>query len=371
MYQTEIFDAILQHGTTALASSSVSASTVAINATILMVLAVGIPALCVGILALFKIKISPRNSMYLYAFTSGLMILLGTVGLIGEGIEHLRGYFESNEATTGLASEPQNVAIIVAVLIAGVLVGMGAVFLTRHLVVRKERLEQRISADQKALNQIGLERLENCIDGVCEHSDAVYNYRDLEKREARLQKSNKSIAIILMLSHRLVDGMSLGVFAPITGDGIATFANWGIIIVFVLHLVPSSMVIYLTQLDLYKSRGKAYLYSLALLLVFVPFIYVGAFLSWGVGLNGQFTFWIMPFLFTISGTILLLMSILELIPEFIDNRNMSKKQWLITILCLSAGIVLSIALLAIHSHPEGEVETQSQVVRTIMNGIGI
>ncbi len=367
-----IFDNLVTASEFLASNQTISAGMVALNATILMILAVGIPALGVGILALFKIKIGPRNSMYLYAFTSGLMLLLGTVGLIGEGIEHLHNYFEENQATVGSASDPKNVAIIVGVLIAGVLVGMGAVFLTRHLVVKKERLEMRISEDQATLNQLGNNQLENCIDGVCQHSDAIYNYRDIEKREARLEKSNKSIAVILMLSHRLVDGMSLGVFAPIAGNGIASFANWGIIIVFCLHLVPSSMVIYLTQLDLYKSRSKAYLYSLALLFVFVPFIYIGAFLSWGVGLNGQYTFWIMPFLFTISGTILLLMSVLELIPEFIDNRNMSKKQWTVTILCLSAGIVLSIALLAIHSHPEGgEPSTQSQIIGTCLNRMGI
>lgn len=334
---------------------------VAINATILIALAIGLPTICVGILALFKIKINPRNSMYLYAFTSGLMILLGTVGLIGEGVEHLKEYY--NNHGEGGSTSPINVLVIVSVLIGGALFGMGIVFLTRYLILKKERLEKRISKDELKLNKI---ELNNCIDGICQHSEAIYNYRDIQKREARLKKSNKSIAIILMLSHRLVDGISLGVFAPIGNlNEIAAFANWGIIIVFIIHLIPSSMVIYLTQLDIYNSRLKAYLYSLGLLLIFVPFVYIGAFMSYGVGLEGDGTFWIMPFLFTTSGTILLLMSILELIPEFIDNRNMCKKQWTITILCLTAGIVLAIALLAIHSHPEEEEHITNTLARMV------
>lgn len=72
-----------------------------INILILLSLAIGAPTIAVGTIALFKIKISTNVRTYLYAFTAGLVVILGTVGFIAEAINHSKEYF-SGDCKKGL-----------------------------------------------------------------------------------------------------------------------------------------------------------------------------------------------------------------------------------------------------------------------------
>lgn len=85
--------------------------------------------------------------------------------------------------------------------------------------------------------------------------------------------------IILLLGHRLVDGIVLGFMANTANNAIAQFDNWGMIIVFVIHLIPTSIIIYLIQLDIQNNqRFKSFLITTGILALMIPFTLLGGFL---------------------------------------------------------------------------------------------
>lgn len=78
----------------------------------------------------------------------------------------------------------------------------------------------------------------------------------------------------------------------------------------------------------------------------VLFTFAGTFIGY-FAIN---IYWPLPFLFSMSGGILVLMSIIELVPEFIKNRSAKAKTWYITIIFFIIGVILSLILSLIHTH---------------------
>ena len=288
-----------------------------INILILLALGIGIPSLFVIGLSIFKIKINKVGQMYLYSFAAGLIIILGTVGFIGESLEHIREHLHETDALSILQT--------IGLVGGGSIIGIALVFFMRWIVTRKKELHEHHHFH--------------------DHNDQIFNATDIDN------KAIKWLPILLLLGHRCVDGITLGFMANTSSEGhvgIAEFNNWGMIIVFAIHLIPTSIIIYLIQLDIQKNnRFKALMVTIAMSLVMIPFTLLGGFLI----ANVQDTvWWLMPLLFAISGSIMTLMSIIELIPEFIHFRNSQRKQWITSIVLLSLGIILSIILICVHTH---------------------
>lgn len=284
-----------------------------INILILLALGIGVPTLSVGVLALFKIKITKTVQMYLYSFAAGLIIILGTVGFIAEATEHSKENFINNYNATAILQ-------VIGVVGGGAIIGISSVLGIRYLITHK----------QKELHEHH---------GLHDHNEQIFNASDIDNKKL------KWLPILLLLGHRCVDGISLGFMANTPNYAIAGFENWGMIITFVLHLVPTTIIIYLLQLDIQQNRRfKAFLVTVGMLLVMVPFTFIGGFLI----SNIESVWWLMPLLYAISGSIMTLMSIMELIPEFIHFRNSNRKQWTISIVLLSLAIVLAIILICIH-----------------------
>ena len=288
-----------------------------LNILILLSLGVGLPSLVVTLLSLFKIKITKNGQMYLYSFAAGLIIILGTVGFIGEALEHSREHFSEFNAV--------NILQIIGLVGGGSIIGISLVFLLRWLITRnKNELHEHHHFH--------------------DHNDEIFNVRDIDNKKI------KWLPILLLLGHRCVDGITLGFMANTANAGhvgIAEFDNWGMIITFAVHLIPTSIIIYLMQLDIQNhKRFKALMITIGMGLLMVPFTLIGGFLIANVQ---ETVWWLMPLLFAISGSIMTLMSIIELIPEFIHFRNSQKKQWITSIVLLSIGIILAIILISIHT----------------------
>lgn len=291
------------------------------NSLILIALCFGVPFLSILICSCFKIKLSDGSKMLLYAFTTGLIVILGGVGFIGEAFENLNHASEENGAMAYLGSYTVITIVKIAIIVSGAIIGVGLIFFVRWLTFKNKK-EVHKSHELHG------------------HNDHIVNYTDIDCEDA-----SKKNGLILLLSHRIVDGISLGLLTKGAIE-IGHFDSWGMIVTFVVHLIPTTIVVYLTQVDMYKSKGKALLHSFWMLLINLPFVLIGSFFAYGI----EKIYWLMPLLFTISGTILIVLSIIEIVPEFIHNKEMQTKKWYIVILVMSLGIVLGLLLLCIHHH---------------------
>lgn len=305
-----------------------------VNILILLSMAIGIPALSISFLAIFNIKIKKEWKVYLYAFTAGLLIILGTVGFINEAIMHAK----ENFANETIVHSHESLSVvdtlqIIGVVAGGAIIGTAIVILSRYFFTR---------IVQKRTNN-GLEK------DICIHeSHTSHNHNDFIFNESDIDnKKQKWLPVFLLCAHRLIDGIALGFMANTGTNAIAGFENWGMIIIFVIHLVPTTLVIYLIQLDVQNNRRwKALFISILLLMIMIPFTILGGFLI----NNIQAIWWLMPLFYAISGTLMTLGGILEVIPEFIHMRNAKISEWIWIVVWLSAAIILSIILLLIHSH---------------------
>lgn len=305
-----------------------------INILILLSMAIGAPTIVITLLAIFNVKIKKEWKVYLYAFTAGLLIILGTVGFINEAIMHAKENF-ANE-TLQHSHEPLSVTDtlqIIGVVAGGALIGTTITILSRYIFTRIVHRK----------GSIGLEK------DVCIHeSHMSHNHNDFIFNESDIDnKKQKWLPIFLLCAHRLIDGIALGFMANTGSNTIAGFENWGMIIIFIIHLIPTTLVIYLIQLDVQNNRRwKALFISILLLMIMIPFTILGGFLI----NNIQAIWWLMPLFYSISGTLMTLGGILEVIPEFIHMRNAKISEWIWIVVWLSAAIILSIILLLIHSH---------------------
>lgn len=305
---------ILQHGTGISPTWSNPELNVFFNILFLLGLAIVVPSLIVIFISFFRFKISQKVQIYLSSFTAGLILILGTVGLIAEGIHSLQEHFHETNANSILQT--------VGIIGSGVFIGVGLVILTKWLLSKnKHELHEHHHSHG--------------------HSEAVFNAADIDNKKI------KWLPIILLALHRCVDGITLGLMANTSHNDILGFENWGMLIVFIIHLIPTSIIIYFIQLDIHKNnKVKAVGYTILMAVVMVPFTFIGGYLS--SLFNDQY--WLMPLLFSISGSLMTVMTILEIVPEFIHNRNAGIKEWLGIIASIGFGILLAVVLISVHTH---------------------
>ena len=306
-----------------------------LNLLFLFGLAIVVPGIFVLFISFFRFKISKKIQIYLSSFTAGLIIILGTVGLIAESIHSLQEHFE-NTSTNSTSSTLQTIGIIAS----GVIIGVGLVILAKWLLSKnKHELHEHHHHHG--------------------HSEAVFNVADIDNKKI------KWLPIILLALHRSVDGITLGLMANTQNNNILGFENWGMLIVFIIHLIPTSIIIYLIQLNIQKNnKFKAFGYTILMSVLMIPFTFMGGYLS----SLFDHEWWLMPLLFSISGSLMTIMTIMEIIPEFIHYRNAGTKQWLGVISVIGIGILLAVVLISVHSHShETDVHTSAalNIIQTL------
>ncbi|AWX42595.1 Uncharacterised protein [Metamycoplasma cloacale] len=302
--------------------------TIFVNLLIYIIVLLGVPSVFLGFLSLFKFKASPKRSIYLYAFSTGMFLIIGAAGFIKEGYFRLEYFFHDTSTTGGYqytsGNQTKEQLFIALIVGSASLIGLAIVILGRYLFVKLSKTELHVEHDHHS------------------HSDHLFSYRDVDNPKAAWT------AILMILSHRIIDGLVLGVSVfQLTSQGYQK-PNLALIITFNIHLLFEVVIVYYRQIQYGESKLKAIGYNLLTLVLIIPIMFLGAFL-------GQYinkVAWIEPFLTTMGGAIIVFMSVIELVPEFIHYRNESTKTIYITLIVLASSIVLTLIFLSFHTHTQ-------------------
>lgn len=288
-----------------------------LNGLIISALVIFTPFLFTFIFWLLKINLNKIKMVYLYAFTTGLIIIIGGFGFLKESYENLHEYFSINKNSLSQI-------IITSIISVGVLTGFLIGIIIKYLFIFNNK---RMCKNHKK--------------NIC--SDCVFD----DQQEKKVNKNNL-IPIILMSFHKLIDGLSLGFLMYESQNTLMSISNLGIIIGFIIHIIPMTIVTYYLVLE--KNNNKQPFVCLLKAnvsnLIIIPFIFIGI----SVSNNLDSIYWLIPLLLSISGGTLLFTGIMELAPEFLHNNHLCTKEWFITVVWLMIGILLAVVLTIFHNH---------------------
>lgn len=299
--------------------------TILVNLLIYILILLSIPLIFMGIISLFKVKVTSKKSIYLYAFSTGMFLMIGAAGFIKEGYVLLEQWFHDSSTTGGLkytggkpAIEQSYIALIVGL---SAFIGLGIVILGRFLLTRKS----------KELHKDHEEH---------DHSEHFVSFSDIDNPKEAWT------AILMLLSHRLIDGLVLGLSVyQLTTNGVNK-ANLALIITFNIHLLLEVVIVYYRQIQYGEKKSKAILFNFVTLILIIPIMFLGAFIGKFLSKVG----WLIPSLEILGGSIIVFMAIVELVPEFIHYRNENKKVIYTTLIIFALSIILTLILLSFHTH---------------------
>lgn len=287
-----------------------------LNSLIISLIVIFVPFFITFFFWLFKIRLSKNKMVYLYAFTTGLLLILSCFGFMKESYFHLEEHFEGKENYI-------STIIIISVISSGIVLGLlfGIVCKLFFLFKSKKQCKNH----------------KKNIHGDCAFDD-----------DQVIKKNNKLVGMFLIVTHKCIDGLSLGFLEYESTGQLMQLNNLGIIAGFIIHIIPMTIVMYYFMLDQnnYKKPFLTLLNASSKNLIIVPFIFLGILINSSV----QNIYWLMPFLLCVSGGSLLFTSIMELAPEFLHKHHLCTKEWFFVILWLSIGVVLSISLTLVHKH---------------------
>lgn len=294
-------------------------SVIATNSIIIGLLVIVFPILIVILLSFFKFKFSKKISLYLYAFATGLIMMLGVFGFLREAYVMVNNHFSN-------AVDYVSITLTIVIIVSGCIFGLIISFLIRYLVVKTNSKGH------------GKDHQSTFIKDGYEHNENIFNLNDIKNKE-------KWIPLFLIIFHKLIDGLSLG-FLISTSTTIFGFAsNFGLIIGFIIHIIPTTIILYYIQIEMKTSKVKAILNIFYMSIAIIPFIFMGGYFGDAI----KSIYWVLPFLYSFSGTIMVFIAIVELIPEYIHNRIMDNKCWYLSTTYLSIGLVLGIILTLIRT----------------------
>lgn len=295
------------------------------NVGLISLLVIGLPIIMVLMLFPTKNKLSEKSMIYMYAFSTGLLVILSTLGLIKESFHELEHMALENQNVLPFSNEMINQIIIIG---GGITSGLifaitlkVSIFKYKKYSISKKEFKDKSHSDEKC---------------------CVINFEEL------IKKNGTIASIFIISSHKFIDGISLGIFIN-SATSLFDFSFIGIILLFILHDLPITAIIFYLQRNSNISKLKSIFYIFILSFITIPFIFIGAFLGNYFETIPQLS-WMIPFLEAMAGSMLLFTTIMEFAPEFIHNHHLCSKHWYITVLWLSLGIALSSILTMVHIH---------------------
>lgn len=283
---------------------------------------VGIPLIYVILIPIIKPTISNNLSRYLYAFSSGFFLIIATVLFIGESKTHLSSELE----TIVPGGEAASMAVLALILTSAILIGLLFSLGIKYFFAKNEG--KKIFKDHRHNEE-----------NNHSHDHMIFNISDYDPK-------SKSLAIFFMLTHRLPDGLFIGLMASqIARDGV-NVVNIVFLISFVIHVIPEELIIYYRQLEMGISKKKAAFNSFLGDVITIPIIIIGAIVGWFSNQN-EIAIHVIQL---VAASFLLFISIVEFIPEFLHENKLTGKEWYKTILILILGIGFGIFVVCFHSH---------------------
>lgn len=282
------------------------------NSLVLSLLVFIIPMVTISSLFLIKKQISLKVTMYLYAFASGMLLILATFGILRESYVELT------------AKIGENSLYLVGIIGGGVLLGLMFSVLLKTLIFHKITKKNKSCHDGTTFKC--------CVVGV----DSLLKY------------SGKLSSIFLISCHKIIDGLSLGILVA-NSETLLGWTNIGILILFLIHDIPLIIIAFFLQRERQVKKSKIFLFVTITQAFAIPFIFVGSFLSIQIASNNNIAI-ILPFIEAVIGGMILFSTIFDLIPEFVHNNHLCNKHWYITSFWLSFGLVSAIVLSLIHIH---------------------
>ncbi|UWD34104.1 ZIP family metal transporter [Mesomycoplasma molare] len=282
-----------------------------------------IPISIVLLIAKIKPTIKKSTNIYLYALSAGMLLIIGTVGFLRESYEVLeRNIHEQAYLADFLEANELNEQFLVLLIVgSGSFIGISSIFVVRYFFVRFFG----VSESHQNHDEHG-------------HHDHIVNFADIDNPKSAW------LAILLLLSHRTIDGFILGATVAKMSSGEPL--NIGLIVTFNIHIIIEILIVYYRQVQYGQTIKKAVIYNLITTLLLVPIMTIGAFIN--RFLNS--VWWLLPLINSSGGSILTFVVVIELTPEFIHLRNRTKKEWYLALIAFAIGIIMTLMLLAFHSH---------------------
>ncbi len=283
-----------------------------------------IPLILGVILPVVKPTIKRKSNIYLYSFSAGFILVLGLYGLIAQPLTSLRETLEGEghhgATLTVHYGGWQIVLILAGIAIAGVTIGMGGSMLVRHIFTKKSGEVHRNHDDHN-------------------HQDHIFNLKEAQSAKSKLT------VIMLLMAHKIPAGLSLGLMIQGLNNHHTSGMTIAAIIAFIIHTIPEMLTIYYRQIEMGTNKWKAMGFTLMIQLLLFPMMFIGAYLGEAI----QNVVWLMPLILVSSGSVLVFTSIIELIPEYID-QEISHVKWHTTTLLFVIGFLFALLILLIHVH---------------------
>lgn len=299
--------------------------TLFLNLLVYIPILMALPLILMGLLSFAKVKNKPNKSnalIYMYAFSTGMFLMIGAFGFLREGYEVAKIFTHSSSDKFG--SEINRTLVIVGIIGLSSLIGFTLVIGGRYLFIKKSKIDPHSSHEDH------------------NHSDHLISFKDIDNPKAAW------LAIFMLLSHRIIDGFFIGysIFKIISSQN--TFSSsLMLLITFTIHILIEMAIVYFRQIQYGEKRARAVLYNFLTFLLIIPFIFLGAFTGRFLNDNLQ---WIQSGLLIMGGSIIVFTAIFELVPEFIHIRNKDTKTLYRTLIIFSISIVTTIMLLSFHAH---------------------
>ncbi|PZV98765.1 hypothetical protein [Metamycoplasma auris] len=301
--------------------------TLFLNLLIYILIIISLPLVMLGIFALFKNKSTKKVNgnalVYMYSFSTGMFLMIGTFGFMREGYE-IAKVFTHAYLNSETYSEIGRTAILSAIMGISSLIGLAIAIGGRYIFIRASKIDPHKEHSEHS------------------HSDHLISFKDIDNPKAAW------LAIIMLLSHRIVDGFFIGyAIFRIVWAGNTFSSSIILLITFTIHILIEMAIVYFRQIQYGEKKSKAILYNFLTFLLIIPFIFAGAFSGVYISTNLS---WIQSSLLTMGGAIIVFTSIFELVPEFIHIRNKDIKTLYITLAVFALSIAFTIILLSFHTH---------------------
>lgn len=227
-----------------------------LKALILASIIVGFLTVLAFLLVLIRPKPKKELFKYFYAFTSGFVIVIGTLGLFHEAREKI------NDALGDINGI--NILYVVLVGLIATLLSLVILYFIKGQTVQTRKKGQKIH--------------------------------------------KKWWGIILVLFHRIPASITIGLLASTIQDEIALF------IVICLHMIPEVLLMYYRQVEMGISKKKILFNIILINSIFIPLIIIGA--AIGEGIHDYW--YIEASIYFLTGIVMAYASVSELIPEYIN-----------------------------------------------------